>query len=111
MLVAKNQKHRFTGLGGRETIEPYDGMIFVYPLHKKQGIVMRDMQFPIDIVWFNGGLVVDIAPSVPIEPGRSEEDLTVYYPRLPSNVVIELPAGWAAANALQIGDRLEVVED
>ena len=68
---------------------------------------MRGMRFPIDIVWLSDGVVVDIAPSVPIEPGVPEADLRVYYPRLKANTVIELPAGWAEGHGLKIGDELK----
>lgn len=109
VLVAASPKHQYTGLGGRDSLEPYDGMLFVFSFPRYVGIVMRDMRFPIDIVWFDQGKVVDIAPRVPIEPDVKEEDLRVYQPRLPASHVLELPAGWAEEHGLKIGDELRVV--
>jgi len=106
VLVAKSPRHQYRGLGRRDTLSPYDGMLFVFPITHRVGIVMRDMRFPLDIVWLDKGEVVDIAPSVPLEPGLDESELTVYRPRLPANAVLELPAGWAEAHGLKIGDRL-----
>lgn len=108
VLVADTSLARHKGLGGREALAPYDGMLFLFSgAPTRHGIVMRDMQFSIDVVWFNDGVVVDIAPSLPIEPGAGEAELTPYYPRDKTNAVLELPAGWAAEHGLKIGDKLE----
>lgn len=111
VLVAKTPKHRFKGLGGREDLGKYDGMLFLFFDAAQHSIVMRDMAFPIDIVWLENGVVVDFAPHVPIEPDSSEFELTQYYPRKPANVVLELPAGWTLEHGLKIGDMLSVVEE
>lgn len=108
VLVAKNVYQQEKGLGGRESLDPYDGMLFLFDFSSRYGFVMRDMKFPIDIVWFNAGVVVDIAPNVPVEPGVPEERLRRYLPRAEANLVLELPAGWTEAHGLQIGDRLEL---
>jgi uncharacterized membrane protein (UPF0127 family) len=88
----------------------YDGMIFIFNNMGKQGIVMRDMEFKIDIVWIKNGEIVDIAPDVKLEPNVSEANLTRYYPRIEANVVLELPAGWVEEYGLRLGDRLEVIQ-
>ena len=64
VLVAKTPKHQYRGLGMRDDLGGYDGMLFIFPFSKKAGIVMRDMRFPIDIVWLEQGVVVDIAKNV-----------------------------------------------
>jgi uncharacterized membrane protein (UPF0127 family) len=111
VLVAKSYYHQYRGLGKRGSLAPYDGMIFPYLLEDKHGIVMREMRFSIDIVWFKNGVVVDMAPNVPTEPGMPEAELMRYYPRTNTNLVLELPAGWVDDHGLKIGDRLTVVEE
>lgn len=107
VLVAKTIYQHTKGLGGRSTLAPYDGMLFLFQFSRKEGFVMRDMKFPIDIVWFDNGVVVDIAPNLPLD-NAPEEQLHRYYPRAKANVVLELPAGWALAHGLKIGDTLQV---
>jgi len=111
VLVAKSPRHQYRGLGRRDTLSPYDGMLFVFTITHRVGIVMRDMRFPLDIIWLNKGEVVDIAPNVPLEPGRDASELTVYRPRLSANTVLELPAGWVEEHGLKIGDRLRVLKE
>ena len=110
VLVADNQEHRYKGLGDRNNLGKYNGMLFVYGYESRLGVVMRDMRFPIDVVWFNKGEVVDIAPNLQLESDVSEEGLRVYRPRTEANAFLELPAGWTNAHSLKIGDKLEVVE-
>lgn len=55
VLVAKSMYQQYRGLGKRDTIEPYDGMIFPFLLYGRQAIVMRDMRFPLDIIWMRDG--------------------------------------------------------
>lgn len=111
VLVAKNYYHRYKGLSGRKSLSPYDGMIFLYPEKEFLTMVMRKMSFPLDLVWFSDGVVVDIAPRVQLEPGVSEADLIRYRPRVEADVVLELPAGWTEANGIKIGDRLELLKE
>lgn len=108
--VADNTYRQEKGLGGRSDLK-YDGMLFLFPKTAPYVLVMREMQFPIDIIWLSGGAVVDIAPNVPTEPGVAEEDLRRYAPRKPANMVLEVKAGWAQANGLKLGDTLQVKGD
>ena len=108
VYVSNTLKDIYTGLGGRTDLDGKDGMLFLFDFRDQHGIVMRDMQFPIDIVWFDDGSVVDIAPAVPTEPGVPNHALIVYRPRADATMVLELPAGWAVEHGLKIGDRLLV---
>ncbi|MFA6424504.1 MAG: DUF192 domain-containing protein [Candidatus Magasanikbacteria bacterium] len=109
VLVANNLKHWQKGLGGRNDLGKFDGMFFVFPEIKQHVFVMRDMKFPIDIIWFNKSAIVDIAPNVPIEPGVLEENLTIYPARDVSDRVLEMPAGSVEKYNFKIGDKLEVL--
>ncbi|MFA4831317.1 MAG: DUF192 domain-containing protein [Patescibacteria group bacterium] len=110
VLVAKTPYQQKKGLGKRDSLGEYQGMLFVFSLPGRIAMVMRDMKFPIDIVWLNGTKVIDIAPNVQTED-VPEEDLAVYYPRKAANLVLELPAGWAEEHDLRIGDVLTVVQE
>ena len=63
-----------------------------------------------DIIWLDRGVVVDMAPNVQTEVGRSEAQLTRYYPRAAANMVLEVPAGWLAEHSLKIGDKLSLTK-
>ena len=111
VLVANTPDRQYRGLGKRDTIAPEDGMLFPFAEPGRLGFVMRDMRFPIDIIWLHDGVIVDIAPNAPLEPGVKEEDLKVYFPRTLANAVLELPAGEAEKLGLRIGGTIEVVDN
>ncbi len=111
VLVADTPQETFKGLSGRKDLGKYNGMLFVFDSPKRAGIVMRDMRFPIDIIWIGSDLqIADIAQNVQLETGDSEEDLTVYYPRTEVPFVLEVPAGFVKDTGLKIGDTLSVIE-
>lgn len=106
VLVAKSMYQQYRGLGKRDTIEPYDGMIFPFLLYGRQAIVMRDMQFPLDIIWLRDGVVVDLAQNVALEPYAEDGEYTIYRPRADANTVLELPAGRALELGIMIGTEI-----
>src|SRR3989344_6135441 len=106
VLVADTYSHRLKGWSDRKDMGKYGGMLFVFPERSRHAMVMRDMHFPLDIIWLDGGKVIDIAPNVLPEPGIPEELLTVYQARAASTLVLELPAGFMSQTGLKIGDEV-----
>ena len=111
--IANSVQEQQRGLGGRLTLKNGEGMLFMFATPGQIGFWMKDMQFPIDIVWMYKGKIVDIAPEVPAPatPDMPESELPRYYPRLPADMVLEVPAGYALANGWKIGDEARVEFD
>lgn len=108
VLVADTPAHRHRGLGRRDSLGEFGGMLFVFPYPGRHSIVMRDMRFPIDIIWIDGDRVVDLAPDVPTEPGKNSGALKVYLPRTPATLVLETPAGLIERLGVKIGDKVVI---
>lgn len=103
--ITQTTKQRERGLSGRTSLGDADGLLFIFPEVDRHGIWMKEMLFPIDIIWVADQKIVDIAPRVPLPPpGTPESELTVYYPRAAANWVIEVPAGTAERRGWKIGD-------
>ncbi|HEY4525020.1 MAG TPA: DUF192 domain-containing protein [Candidatus Paceibacterota bacterium] len=102
--VADTEASRARGLSGREGLEGNSGMLFVFPRDGYYGIWMKDMLFSIDIVWISADLeVIHMAQNV--APATYPES---FAPNRPARYVLELPAGWARAYTVRIGDRVEL---
>lgn len=82
---------RAKGLSGRNSLAANKGMLFIFPDDGIYGFWMKDMLFPIDIVWISADKrVVHVDSGVsPITYPR------VFEPPLPVRYVLELPAGKA----------------
>ncbi len=108
VLVAHTPKHWFQGLSNRKDLGKYQGMLFVFPTSEQHAMVMRDMKFPLDILWIEQGVIVDMAPNLQPDPSTTEAGLKVYTARLASDTVLELPAGFIRDHGLAVGDSVIV---
>lgn len=100
--VVKTPEAQAQGLSGRALLSENDGMLFVYDEPQEVGIWMKDMRFPIDILWIRNNRIVHIVEnaSVPI-PGQP---IPSFRPSAEATEVLELRAGFAKAHTLNIGD-------
>ena len=102
--VADTEGLREQGLSGRANLPEGQGMLFVFESDDTFGIWMKDMLFPIDIVWADvSGTVITVAKNV-----APDTYPKVFYPSAPARYVVELPAGFAAAHGVAEGSVLKV---
>lgn len=101
--TAQTAKQWEKGLSDRKELTGVDGMLFVFPQYHIPIFWMKDMHFGIDMIWISGGKVVDITPNVQAATG---DRLPTYSPKVPVNMVLETPAGWAEEKGLALGDEL-----
>ena len=100
--VADTESLRERGLSGRSDLRSGNGMLFVFDTDGLWNIWMKDMRFPIDIVWADvDGKVVTVA--LDIAPETYPE---VFSPSSPARYVLELPAGFAAAHGIVEGGQI-----
>jgi hypothetical protein len=93
------------GLSGRSALPNDSGMLFVFPTPDIYPFWMKDMQFPIDIIWILDGVIVD---STTLQPPKQNEDIPKHEPTALADQVLELNAGEAKKLGLAIGSRVEI---
>lgn len=97
-----------TGLMFRKNMGKNEGMLFSYSYDDYYTIWMKNMNFPIDIIWLGPDLkVVDIKRSA--EPCR-QEPCEVYQPAKPARYVLEVRADFTLENEVVIGDEVVIEE-
>ena len=101
--IAATPAARARGLGGRLELPANSGMVFIFDKSERHNFWMKDMFFPIDIIWIDGGQVVDITENVP-PPALGQLKLPLYSPANPANIVLEANAGFAAKYNIRVGD-------
>lgn len=102
--VVDTDASRAQGLSGRTGLLPGEAMLFVFDRSDAWGFWMKDMRFPIDIIWLNGdGTVVTVADD--LSPASYPE---VFYPAAPAQFVLEVPAGFARAHKVAQGSKVVV---
>ena len=102
--LAESAASREQGLSGREGLAPDQGMLFVFPTDGIYAFWMKNMRFSIDMVWLaKDGTVVYIVSSA-----SPESYPTDFVSTTPARYVVELPAGWAHAHDLTVGDSVQL---
>ena len=102
--LATSPAQQEEGLSGRLSLAPGHGMFFVFDHADKWGIWMKDMRFPIDILWANeNGIIVTIEHDV--SPATYPHS---FYPSAEASYVLEVPAGYTQAQGIAIGQQIVV---
>ena len=87
------------GLSGRRGLAEDSGMLFVFEKPGIYGFWMKDMQFPIDILWISPNRrVIGVAES--LTPSSFP---AVYYPPQEISFALELPAGLTKRKSIREG--------
>ena len=92
------------GLGDRESIARDRGMLFVFDTAAVQCFWMKDMRFPIDIIWLNSAkkvtyVAANVAPDT--YPQKFCGDASTKY-------VVELNAGEAMHAGIRVGQQVSL---
>lgn len=106
--VASTPEHRYEGWSNQKDMGADEGMLFLFDARGNYVMVMRQMLFPLDIIWIDGSIIVDLAASAQPEPGQSEARLKRYASRAPADKVLEVPAGFTRQFGIKIGDSVMV---
>ncbi len=99
--IADTKQKRQQGLSGRSFLEPENGLLFVFDKLDFHGIWMKNMRFPIDILWFDADLrIVDIKKGA--QPQSYPE---IFYPQEPALYVLEVNTGFSEENSITVGEK------
>lgn len=100
--LALTAGERARGLSGRIGLGENDGMLFVFDSEGIYPFWMKDMNFPIDIIWINKNLRV-IYVKENATPASYPESFS---PGEKALYVLEVPAGFSEKNGLKLGDMV-----
>jgi uncharacterized protein len=100
---------RALGLSFREGLGPEEGMLFVFEDPEQPLFWMRGMNFDIDIIFIRDLAVVQIEKGVPA-PANNRGQIATVRPALSVNMVLEVSSGWAEAQGIRLGDKIEGLE-
>jgi len=103
--IADTPDKRRLGLSNRLLLPEGCGMLF----DKVGAYWMKDVDFPLDILFLDEKGTVLEKQHMPVVRGKSAEELPRYLPRTQAAHALELPSGWFDKKGLAIGDRVKVL--
>jgi uncharacterized membrane protein (UPF0127 family) len=97
--LALSVEEQAKGLSIKDNLKPDEGMLFPYDSPRILSFWMKDMKFPIDILWLNADKEVvhieeNLQPCSPFLPCPS------YSPDVQAQYVLETVAGFSSANGI-----------
>lgn len=101
--IASNPLKQYQGLSNRSSLCQDCGMLFIFLDFSPKSFVMREMNFPLDIIFIKDNVIDKIYYNLPPE-GRAPEH--IYSSNGPVNLVLELNAGEANRLGLSEGDEI-----
>ncbi|MBI2483805.1 DUF192 domain-containing protein [Candidatus Uhrbacteria bacterium] len=101
---ANTLRKQLRGLSGRESLGGDDGMFYSFQASDFYTFWMRDMKFPIDIIWIGSdNRVVDITKH--ISPNSFPKTFTS---QVKAQYVVEVNAGYADKHGIAVGTTVDL---
>lgn len=107
LQIAKTAKEKEIGLSKYESLSKDLGMLFSFEKADYYSFWMKQMKFPIDIIYIKDGKIVTIYRSVQ-SPKSENESLSIYKPKEPSNMILEINAGLSSKYKFKEGDKVSL---
>lgn len=103
--IADTLRTRSQGLSSRASLAEDSGMLFIFNIPFSYPFWMKDMSFPLDMVWIRKGAVIGVTENVP-PPSGNILTLPTYSPPGVIDEVLEINAGTFKKFGLKIGDAV-----
>lgn len=106
LILAKTQSEKEIGLSNKQNLDKDTGMLFIFAKKDYPSFWMRNMKFPIDIIFIDDNKIVDMYQNA--QPAKNETNAPVYKPKNKANYVLEMNANTARENNFKIGDKVSI---
>lgn len=106
VFVAKSDIEKQIGLSSKKEISENQGMLFLFDKPDFYAFWMKEMKFPIDIVYIENNKVTSIISNV--KPPTNPGNLPIYKPQKKADMVIEINAGLATKYNFHEGSSVKI---
>lgn len=107
LIIANTPKEKEVGLSDRKSLASDTAMLFPFGNSDYYAFWMKNMKFPIDIIFIDKNTVVTIYKNVK-PPKGSSDNLPLFQPKSPSDSVLEINAGLSEKYGFKEGDAVKI---
>ncbi|MEK7571119.1 MAG: DUF192 domain-containing protein [Patescibacteria group bacterium] len=104
--IAQTDEQKEIGLSGRDSIADDRAMLFVFEKPGTYQFWMKDMKFPIDIIFINGDKIVSFVENT--QPSPNNDNLQRYAPEGTIDKALEVKAGTVQKSGFKKGDTVTI---
>lgn len=101
--ISSTYKAKVQGLSGRLSLKKGEGMLFIFPKDGLYAFWMKDMNFPIDIIWLNAQKKI-VSVSKTVTPESYPKTVTSSEP---ATYILEVPAGFADTHNITLDTTVD----
>ena len=108
--IADTNEKRMQGLSNKTNLANKEGMLFIFEDKDISPFFwMKEMNFPIDIIWINDTKIVQVDKNIPAPEARTpESELPLYKPAQPIDYVLEVNAGFSDQHDINVGTDIDL---
>jgi len=105
--IAKAQQQKEIGLSKKKILEKNAGMLFLFERPAYYSFWMKNMKFPIDIIYIRNDRIVTIHKNVK-PPKNPNESLPIYNSKESADTVLEINAGLSEKYNFKEGNEVKL---
>lgn len=94
------------GLSNRKSLKENEGMFFVFDHPSRHAFWMKDMNFPIDMIWLDENLKIVYIK----ENALPESYPETFFPNEDALYVLEVVSAFSSKYKLKVGDNVEFIK-
>lgn len=106
LLIAETAKEKQVGLSQKKSLPNDYGMLFPFEKQGYYSFWMKDMKFPIDIIFIKDKKIVTIYDNIK-PPSSKSESLTVYQSTEVADTILEINAGLSKKHGFKKGMEIK----
>ncbi len=107
--IASTSVEQTRGLSYRPSLGVNDGMLFLFGTGSTQTFWMKDMNFPLDMIWISGDTIAGFTANIPAPASGTPLWELIVYPSPPDvDKVLEVNAGTVAKYNIKVGDTVSI---
>lgn len=101
--LAKSETEKYQGLSNRKSLCQNCGMLFVWPDYEVRNFTMRNMNFPLDLIFITDQKIIKIESNLLPEGSTPQNN---YSSNIPVNYVLEINGGVSDRYGITVGDEV-----
>lgn len=103
--IADSDERRIKGLSERESLDKNKGMLFVFEEKAKHSFWMKNVNFPLDIIFISDNKIVDISKNAQPQ-AEDSANIPIITPQEDANFVLEINGGLSDEYGFETGNEV-----
>lgn len=98
LKVLSTPENQMKGYMHGEEPKDGEGLLFVYDEELPLSFWMKNVKFPLDLIFFDNSMNYLGHETMDPDDGRNDDDLPRYLSKKPARFAVEVPSGWSNKN-------------